>query len=867
LEAIVSHITTDFDGLASMVAAKKLYPRAKLFFPGTPEQAVKDFMNLYKDFIEVEVPKNPRELGITKLIIVDSRNPNRLGNFRDLVNDPLVEVHIYDHHPPSYEDIKGDENYIENVGATTTMLMKKIIEKNLYLTPLEATLMTLGIYEETGSLMFADTTPDDATVVADLLKRGVNLQVVSDFIFHHLNDEQHSLLSTLLLSSYVLKIKGYRILIARAHTDKFIDGLALITHRLQDLERMDAVFTLVEMVNRVYLVARSIRESIDVNRVANFFDGGGHPSAASAVIRNMPLVEVEEKLKKVLKRNVHPLVRAADIMTKPVQTLNLTDKMTLNDAYEYMHKVGCFHLPIIKDGKLVGIVDRRDVEKAGRHGYGNAPLEIYMSKPVVTARPDASIYHLQNLLMEKGVGSLPIMEDDRLIGIVTRSDVLEAIYQRDLSGAKRREKRPVNQLKTLPMFLRNILKKAGMVGDRLGMGVYVVGGFVRDLLLGVENLDVDIVVEGDGMLFGKKFAEELCGRVKIHERFGTSIVVLPDGMHIDVATSRTEFYTRPAALPEVLESSIKQDLFRRDFTINAMAIRLNRKFFGELLDFFGCRKDLRNGVVRVLHPMSFIDDPTRILRAVKFEQRYHFRMDQSTENLLKDALSHNIFEKVSAERLRNEFIEILEESRPLPAIKRMNHLKILKLIHPDINLNSRMVEVFNSVSATLLQFREIVETEDVKVWVIYFNILVMYLTVEDIEKIGEKFRIPSDIVKRISFDRKQVQEIFRTLADRDIHKGDIHRALRGLSLETLIFLIARSKLRIIRTRIVYYLTKLRHIKPIITGKTLIEWKLEPGPAFRKILELLFESQLDGLFTTEEGAKELYETRLKALVHE
>jgi tRNA nucleotidyltransferase (CCA-adding enzyme) len=867
LEAIISHITTDFDGLASMVAAKKLYPRGKLFFPGTPEQAVKDFMNLYKDFIEVEIPKEPHKLGITKLIIVDSRNPNRLGSFRDLVNDPQVEVHIYDHHPPSYEDIKGDQNFIEEVGATTTILMKKVIEKNLHITPLEATLMALGIYEETGSLLFADTTPDDAMVVAQLLKRGVNLSVVSDFIFHFLNDEQHSLLSSLLISSYVLKIKGFRILIARAHTEKFIDGLALVTHRLQDLERMDAVFTLVEMAERVYLVARSIRDAIDVNKIANVFDGGGHPSAASAVIRKLSLAEVEDRLKKVLKRNIQPMIRAVDIMSKPVQTLELKKGLTLNDAYEYMYRVGHFHLPVIKEGKVVGIVDRRDMEKANRHGYGNAPLEIYMSKPVVTARPDASIYQLQNLLMEKGVGSLPIMNETELIGIVTRSDVLEAIYRRDLSGAKRRERRPVNQLKTLPLFLRNILKKAGMVGDKLGMAVYVVGGFVRDLLLGVENLDVDLVVEGDGMLFGARMAEEFEGRVKIHERFGTSIVVLPDGMHIDVATSRTEFYTRPAALPEVMESSIKQDLFRRDFTINAMAIRLNRNYFGELLDFFGCRKDLRNGVVRVLHPMSFIDDPTRILRAVKFEQRYHFRMDQSTENVLKDALSQNIFEKVSAERLRNEFIEILEESRPLPAIKRMNHLKILKMIHPDVNLNSRMVEVFESVAATLLQFRELTESEDVKAWIIYFNVLVMYLSPEEIEKIGEKFRISSDIVERISFDRSRIQEIFRTLAERDVHKGDIYRALRGLSLETLLFLIARTKLRIIRTRIVYYLTKLRFIKPIVSGNTLINWGLEPGPAFRKILDLLFETQLDGLFTTEEGAKQIYESRLKALVHE
>jgi len=863
VEAIISHVGADFDGLASMVAARKLYPQARLFFAGPPEQGVRDFMNLYKDFFPVDTPRDPGKLPLKRLILVDCRNPSRFGSFSHLVSNPQMELHVYDHHPPSQQDIKGDVNVIEEVGASTTILVKMLVEKNIYLTPMEATLMALGIYEETGSLLFKSTTPDDAAAVAELLRRGVNLSVVSDYIFHYLNDEQRKLLNELISSSQVLSINGFKVLVARSSCDKYVDGLALVTHRLHDLERMDAVFTVVEMSGRTYMVARSIRLAIDVSRITRFFGGGGHPTASSAVIRNMPPAQVEQKLKSVLKRSIKPQLRAADIMSTPVKTLELRPDMSMKEAFEHMHRLGHFHLPIIKDGRLEGIIERRDIDKAEHHGYGNAPLEVYMSRPVITTNPDASIFHLQNMMMEKGIGCLPVLNGSALVGIVTRSDVLEAVYRREMDGMHSK-KRPLDQIKKLPRFLRDILKTCGRVGDRLHVSVYAVGGFVRDLLMEVENLDIDLVVEGDGMLFGESLARMLKGKAKVHEKFGTSTVALPGGMHVDVATSRTEYYTRPAALPEVMESSIKQDLYRRDFTINAMALRLNRKFFGELLDFFGCRKDLRSGIVKVLHPMSFVDDPTRILRAVKFEQRFHFRMDQATENLLKDALASNAFKGVSSERIRNELLEILEEPRPLAAIRRMDQLRILRIISPGLSLDSRMVEIIESITATLVQFDAIVKREEVTRWILYFNALVMRLEPAEIREIADRFKVSSAIASRASFDRDQVHAIIRTLCSRTLAPSELYRSLDGLKIETLLFLMARTRMRIVRSRIVHFINTLRHVKPVITGSELKRWGVEPGPAYKKILAALLDAQLDRRFSSPEGAREFFQQRLSPL---
>jgi tRNA nucleotidyltransferase (CCA-adding enzyme) len=700
-------------------------------------------------------------------------------------------------------------------------------------------------------------------MVADLLGRGVNLQVVSDFIFQFLNEEQRKLLNDLILSSYVLKIKGFQILISRSRTEKYLEGVALVTHRLMDLERMDAVFTVVEMGDRVHMAARSIRQAIDVNHVMKFFGGGGHSTAASAVVKGMSLPEIENRLKKALQRSVIPQVKARDIMSHPVKTIELDDNITLNDAFESMSRNGHFNLPVVKEGRLVGIIDRTDVDKAKAHGYGNAPLSVYMSKPVITTQADASVFQLQNLMMEKGVSCLPIMEGEELTGIVTRQDVLEAVHKRDL-GTHKIEK-PIDKLKKLPEPIRDLLNTCGKVGDKLKMPVFVVGGFVRDLLLNVENLDIDIVVEGDGILYGEYLAKTLGGRMKFHEKFGTAIVILPDDMHIDVASSRTEYYTRPAALPEVMESSVKQDLYRRDFTINALAIRLNRRHYGDILDFFGCRKDLANGVVRVLHQLSFVDDPTRILRAVKFEQRYQFKMDPGTVNLLRDALSKNIFDHISAERLRNEFIEILQEARPLPTIKRMDQLKILRLVHKNITLDSRMVEVFEAATGAMLQFNELIKSEGAKSWIIYFNVLVMRLEPDEIREIGERFRVPGDVISRVSFDKNRIHDIIRILCSRSLKTSEIYRTLDGLSLETLIFIIARTRIRGVGVKIVQYLNHIRYIKPMITGETLKTWGVPPGPAYKEILRILFDAQLDGLIKTEEGAREFFETRLKSLV--
>ena len=858
MEVITSHISADFDALASMVAAQKLYPQARMYFSGAPDQSVRDFMALHKDFIDISYLKDSDKENIRKLIIVDTRIPSRLGDFRDLVNNPQIEIHIYDHHPPTQEAVVGDQDVIEILGATVTILIKKIREKNIPLTPLEATILALGIYEETGNLTFMSTTREDVDAVSYLLGQGANLRVVGSFVYHSLSDDQRKLLNQLLSSSTVHFVHGFRVLIASTSTDKYVNELALLTHRMMDLERWDAIFSIVRMKERSYIVGRSRQDAIDVSAVLAHFGGGGHPTAGSAAVKAENMELLEQELIEELLKQVKPYLVAADIMSSPVHTLDVDELKNFKDARERMLFLGHSGLPVTKEGRLIGIISRRDIDKAVHHGYGHSPINTYMNKEVITITRETPLAEIQRIMIEHDVGRLPVMEEERIVGIVTRTDVLSTLHGEIGLKENGQETTALQHLKNLPLFLQSILTACGEAGDQEGFPVYLVGGFVRDLILSAENLDVDLVVEGDGIAYAEKIAERLGGRVRSHEKFGTALVILDSGFKLDVASSRMEFYTRPAALPEVMQSSIKQDLYRRDFTINAMAVALNRKIFGHLLDFFGGQRDLRQKVIRVLHNLSFIEDPTRIFRAIRFEQRFEFRMDQHTESLLRNALYQNIFDRLTQERVKEEFILILDEARPLPAIKRMEQLKILRLIHPAIHLNRKTEELIEDITATLVQFDWLLKKEKVEKWIIYFLALISPLPLEQIEEIGLRYKVTTVQMKKLTLERDRCANIVRDLSPKKAAPSAIYRVLEPLSLEAVLFLLARTSLRSVKAKIAQYLVKWRNFRPLIRGKDLKGWGYRDGPLFRKILDTLREAQLDGLFKTRDEAKQLTE---------
>ncbi|MBI2267774.1 MAG: CCA tRNA nucleotidyltransferase, partial [Armatimonadetes bacterium] len=371
--------------------------------------------------------------------------------------------------------------------------------------------------------------------------------------------------------------------------------------------------------------------------------------------------------------------------------------------------------------------------------------------------------------------------------------------------------------------------------------------------LGVENLDLDVVVEGDGIFFAEKLASALDGRVRSHHQFGTAIVFLPDGQKIDVASARAEFYARPAAMPEVASSSIKQDLYRRDFTVNAMALKLNSQDFGRLVDFFGGLRDLQHGVIRVLHNLSFIEDPTRAFRAVRFEQRHHFRMEGHTESLLKQAIHGNIFEKVAFERIRDEMILILSEEYPLPALQRLHKLKLLRVIHPDLKLDQRQIEILEGVQKAGKEYEGLLKKYSLKLWLLYCIALLASLARESAEQVCHRFRFSKTIMKRLSTPEEGVRKMISALSAKDMTAGGLADRLQDFSDEVVFFILSQVRNPRVKGNLEEYMTTLRKLRGYLTGKDLKAMGVQPGPVYRQLLHKALLAQLDGEIIGHEEA--------------
>ncbi|MCL4439518.1 MAG: CBS domain-containing protein [Firmicutes bacterium] len=870
MEIITTHVNTDLDGLASMVAAQKLYPGAELIFPGKLSRNVEEFLALHKDTLKNV--RNIKDINIdkvTRLVMVDTKSPGRVSKLKELFGRPQVEVHIYDHHPRAEGDVCGKVEVVEPVGAATTLLIERVRAKGLEITPLEATIMMLGIYEDTGCLVFTNTTPRDIRAAAFLLEQGANLAVVADFLGRPLTQDQKALLKKLLVTAEHHQINGTKVLIARSNVDEFVGGLALLTHKLSEIERTDAVFAVVEMEDRVHLVGRCALKEVNCKEIMEQFGGGGHPAAASATIKGQTVDEVADRLLELINEMVRPHLTVQDIMSSPVKMV--FPETTIEEAGKIMLRYGHTGLPVIKDGKLVGVISRRDVEKATHHGLSHAPVKGYMTASVITVHKDMNINDVQDLMIERDIGRLPVVEGDMVIGIVSRTDVLQTLHEgfkgrysttyTDKATTKTANIRPDMQ-RVLPGRIMNILIRAGEVAERMNYQVYAVGGLVRDVLLKVENLDVDLVVEGNGIEMANELAKEIGGRVRPHEKFGTAEIIFPDGYWVDVVTARVEYYEYPAALPQVEQSSLKHDLYRRDFTINAMAVALNPERFGELVDYFNGREDLQIGAIRVLHNLSFIEDPTRILRAIRFEQRYDMAVEPQTLRLIKEAVREKVISRLTTERMWGELKSILEEADPEHILDRMSELGVWEYLFPEIAF-WEVQYVISEIPQALMILRNWGWAEPAEKWLPYFLGILHLTTQEKAYQICQRYNLgrrqTDKVLDTIAYGRVALK---RLSATEEIPLSELTKIVQTLPGEAypLFLALLEDKNAIRRFRMV--IESVHKNKPTVNGKDIREMGYQPGPMYRKALDAVWRARLDGLVQTREEELEYVRSLLQ-----
>jgi tRNA nucleotidyltransferase (CCA-adding enzyme) len=837
MQVIFSHNYLDFDALASLYAAKKLFPQAWAIPSRSMERKVYEFYSLYKDFLKFQ-EKLPEK--VERVILVDNHWLNRLEkDFQGIIlkeKRPFIE--IYDHHKSG--DIKGDKEYIEEVGATTTILVELIIKNNIPIDPIEATLFALGIYQDTGGFTFSTTTPRDLKICSYLLERGANLSIINYYNRERLSDEQKNLLNELIQNSKEEDVSGYKIIWVVIERDKYVEGLSILANILLDEKNADALFILLKIKEKIYLMGRSRTSKINLLEVLEEFNPGGHPTASTVVLSNQDLDGIEKYLRNRLKKILPYNLIAKNIMSYPVETISVDT--TISEAHKIMTKYGYGGLCVVDKDNLVGIISRRDVEKAINMKLSKRKVKSIMSRPVITVDPETPLSIIEKLFVEKDIGRVPVVKDGKILGIITRQDVLKFHF------LKNHLPLPLGNIAILSEdHFRNsqwweILQNIKEISSQLNINIYAVGGFVRDLLLQYpNNMDLDIVVEGDIYPFLQSLLGKLKGKIKVHEEFGTAEIILENGSKIDIASTRKEYYSAPGALPQVEKSSFWIDLKRRDFTINTLALSLNHERWLEIIDLYGGLEDLSRKELRVLHNLSFIEDPSRILRGIRLEQRLNFNFEEKTFELLKDAISQGFLKRLSNERVKEEILLILKEPEPEKVWKRLEELSALSYLLPitvlpnnfeEINKKIRDEKNFDHILLQILNLLSDAGKEKAITWLkmIHFSHKIIYMVINYYE------------YKDLEFTRKNLEKII------------------DLPIELIFFLSLKTN-DDRKRKILLRIKELKEKKiPYLKGKDLIEMGIKEGKIIGKILKELTLAYLEDKISTIDEEKEFVKSQ-------
>lgn len=849
MEVILTHEHADFDALASLLAANRLFPQALPVLPHKLNRNLRDFLMLYREALPFVRPEELPKQGVDEAILVDTQTAQAVRGMTQ-----KTSVRIIDHHPCERELLPQVHYWGEAVGATTTLLLEQIISRGIHIPPVEATLLLLGIYEDTGNLLYASTTPRDLRCAAWLLDRGANLEVVHDFLHHPLTLAQQRLLDRLQDQAQSFEIADHLIVIASAESSETIEEVSTLAHKMRDFFDPDGLFVLIDFGDHIQLVARSTTNHIHVGEIAERLGGGGHHRAAAALIRNRTLDEVKAELLAILPEAIHPPAKVRDIMSKGLRTIS--PDLSIDEAMQRMQRLGHEGFPVVANGQLQGIITRHIIDRAIHHNMHNEPVSNVMREGTVTVGLDESVQSLQQKMIAAGWGQVPVVDEGgEMVGIVTRTDLLK------LWATPEEERSPTSvalQMQTaLPSGLQLLLRQIGQMASDLNLATYAIGGFVRDLLRGFPNLDVDLVVEGEAAVLAQALADAFGGRVRVHQRFGTAKWIRDELAYsagrtqsdntpssIDFATARIEFYEEATALPVVEKSNIKLDLHRRDFTINTLAVRLDGMHWGELLDFYGGQQDLEQGVIRVLHSLSFVEDPTRILRAVRFEQRFGFQIEPRTAELIHKAI--DLLPRVSGARIRHEINLILLEQEPEKALRRLHELGALTVIDPALAWHHRLETKYQGL-------RAVVATHAHKYGAIERLYLALWLTplaATDHERLITKLRLNASS-RALLNECQKIQALTPALLAPQLPNSELDRLLASFSADAL--LVARSATDdwTLRDRILDYELHLRPQHIHLDGATLKALGVAPGPIYRTIFQKVRAAMLDGQIHTPE----------------
>ena len=919
---ILTHEFADFDALASLLGGALLFPQALPVLPWKLKRNVQAFLSLYRNQFPFVDPRHLPRGSVELAIVVDTRRFNAVKGMGEDCRHLVIDHHSATEPLPSGWEVWQDSLGPHTTGANATLLVERLMQQNRGLSPFQSTLLALGIYEDTGSLLYPSTTHRDIRCAAWLVEQDARLDVMRRFLNFPPTDAQKELSAQLTDGAEHLTVAGQNVVLAMADAPDYEDELSGLAHRLNDLFNPDALFVVVNLADRVQVVARSNTDAIDVGLITGRLGGGGHRRAAAALLEGTDIAAVRERIGQLVQEHAVAPATVAQIMSRG-RPRTLEDGMTVADAMGLMQRYGHEGFPVLHGGedgrgRLVGILTRREADRTLGHRLGTLPVHKVMRQGEYTVRANAPISTLHKLMIESGWGQIPVVDaGGEMVGIVTRTDLLKLWGEEKEAPPKIPDvSRELGEILTESQH--RLLWLVGETAAEMGHAVYVVGGFVRDLLLGRLDssdragfLDMDLVVEGDAIELAERIQSRCGGRIVTHARFGTAKWILdepgypmtcPDLVasgegadpgrlpeHLDFVTARTEFYTEPTVLPTVEQGSIKLDLHRRDFTVNTLAVALTPDRWGDLLDFYGGLSDLRTGVLRVLHSLSFVDDPTRILRAVRYEQRFRFRIDARTLEHLVDASP--LLGRVTAARIRQELDRIFREERPEDTVQRLDELGILSRIHPAL----RAGESFASRCASLRDFlragRQIeagsggddsaveaiagqLQLDDTPVERLYWGLLIFDVLPVDCDSEGKASPIEKELSERLRL-RGKTQGLMRQLrmvkrhvpelTDLQQRPSEVVAILDRAQPAVLLLLSLVEEDPLLHRRLNCYVHRWRHVRPALDGRDLLQMGLPPGPGYGQIMRRLRKGLLDGEIEAGEAERQLAESMVQEML--
>ena len=846
----------DLDALSTAFGITLINPEAKILLPDAVSSSFRLAVKRFENKLKGKMIKINDLKKINVLYLADTNNYKAaLKKLSDFI-DENTKVIIYDHHPIRSKLPKNIEKHIKKTGSASTIVVYQLKRNKIQLSSDDATILILGIYEDTGNFTYNTTTEKDLRAAAYLIEKGADLETVKNIIEERIDQQQISIIHQLVENLQYFFLKNKKIIFSFAYSDRYIPDISGFLHMIKPLQEADAFFVMINEKGKTSIIARSKRKEIDVGKIMSYLGGGGHFAAASATVKGLTVQEIKNYIESVLLSEAYKEKTISEFMSREIITVNKDTQ--IQEIKEELDKAPVVFV-VDKKGKFLGIALSRVLKESLRHGIKDVKIENFIIDSIITFEPSTRLSEAEKTITTSSQEYFPVLENGKPVGVINRTYIIKILHgqvfdsEKDIFISRERIKPKFlnferNLRKYLPDHIITHLEEIGKLSKKLGYSTYLVGGIVRDIVMSKKSLDIDLIVEGDAVKLSKEYAKLKKIPVHTFEEFMTAQLTLETGEKIDLATARKETYTHPGAYPKVEKATIKEDLYRRDFTINTLAIEITEGKFGILIDFFNGLKDIKDRMIRILHQLSFIEDPIRILRALRFAGRLGFKLGKPTEKLLKLAVDEDMLSVAPAGRINIELNYSLNEEKVIDILMLMNRYRVLHSLIPDFYMDEKREEILNRLRDTIISFEMFFGIKIDRVSN-YLLALMYHLPFDISYKILQKYHFSKSV--KFFEEYLDARDLFQKIPRKD---SQLYKKIKFIKKDILVYICASSDIEL-SERIIRILKKEEEKDLLLSGKDLKEMGIPPSPVYKKILDDVFKKYLDGEIKTKKEAVE------------